>query len=80
MEKIQILFPEPQLKTLRTIAKRDDRPVSELVRSAVSFWIARSNTEEKDSVSETAPVYKCGKILVDADHLRDIANNSRENV
>lgn len=75
MEKLQILFPEPQLKILRGIAKRDDRPVSELVRSAVSFWIARYGAYETDTVLETAPVYHCGEILADADRLRNLANN-----
>ena len=78
MEKIQILFPEPQLKILRGIAKRDDRPVSELVRSAVSFWISRYGTYEEDTVLETAPVYHCGKIFADADQLRTLANIDRD--
>lgn len=78
MEKIQILFPEPQLKVLRGIAKRDDRPVSELVRSAVSFWIARNGNYETENVFEPPPVYNCGKILVDADLLRALANSDRD--
>ena len=78
MEKIQILFPEPQLKILRGIAKRDDRPVSELVRSAVSFWISRYGAYEENTVLETAPVYHCGKILADADQLRKLANIDRD--
>jgi len=78
MEKIQILFPEPQLKVLRGIAKRDDRPVSELVRAAVSFWIARNGLFEADNVSEPAPVYNCGEILVGPTLLRNLANNDRD--
>ena len=78
MEKIQILFPEPQLKILRGIAKRDDRPVSELVRAAVSFWITRNGIFEAENVSEHPPVYRCGKILVDPDQLRNFANSDRD--
>ena len=77
MEKIQILFPEPQLKVLRGMAKRDDRPVSELVRAAVSFWIDRNGVFEAENVSEPPPVYNCGKILVNADQLRNLANEDR---
>ena len=78
MEKIQILFPAPQLNKLRGIAERDDRPVSELVRSAVSFWLSRYEMDTDENVSETAPVYQCGKILADADQFRSIANSDRD--
>ena len=78
MEKIQILFPEPQLNMLRGIAKRDDRPVSELVRSAVNFWLSRYGTDIEDNVMEAAPVYNCGEILTSADKFRELANNSRD--
>ena len=80
MEKIQILFPEPQLKILRGLAKRDDRPVSELVRTAVSLWITRYGTDEKDYISEAAPVYQCGNILAEADQLRELSNSDRDNL
>ena len=78
MEKMQILFPEPQLKILRGIAKKNDRPVSELVRAAVSFWIARNGIFEAEIISEPPPVYHCGEILVNADKLRSLANGDRE--
>lgn len=77
MEKLQILFPEPQLRRLRGIAKRQDRPVSELVRNAVDLWLSRQGSGPIDSVSETPPVYNCGKISVDADRLRDYAYGER---
>ena len=41
MEKMQILFPEPQLSRLRQLSRAEDRPVSELIRSVVDFWLAR---------------------------------------
>ena len=78
MEKMQVLFPEPQLKILRGIAKKDDRSVSELIRAAVSFWIARNGIFEAENVSEPPPVYHCGEILVNADQLRGLANSDRE--
>jgi hypothetical protein len=42
MEKMQILFPEPQLRRLRQLSRTEDRPVSELIRSAEDFWLTRS--------------------------------------
>ena len=35
MQKIQILFPDPQMAMLRQLARVEDRPVSEIVRRAV---------------------------------------------
>ena len=80
MERLQILFPEPQLNKLRGIAKQEDRPVSELVRSAVEFWLSRHGANTTNSVSEAAPTYQCGDILVNADNFRDIANDDRNHL
>jgi len=77
MEKLQILFPEPQLMKLRALAKKQDRPVSELVRTAVDFWLTRQGEEVNDSVRESPPVYHCGEILTPAEHLRDLAYQGR---
>ena len=53
MQKFQILFPEPQLNKLREIAKQEDCPVSELVHSAVEFWLSRHGAYTTGNVSET---------------------------
>jgi hypothetical protein len=71
MEKLQILFPEPQLKRLRRIAEERDRPVSELIRSAVDAWLER-NPEGK-VVAESPPSYKGGGIRRPAEELREAA-------
>jgi len=70
MEKIQILFPQPQLDRLRNIAAARGRPVSELVRVAVAAWLERQ-ADSAGEVHEAPPVYHCGDILVSADSLRD---------
>ena len=80
IEKLQVLFPEPQLNKLRGIAKREDRPISELVRSAVDFWLSRHGAGDANNVSEAAAVYHCGDILVDTDKLRDLANDDRNHL
>jgi len=76
MEKLQILFPEPQLRRLRNLAQRQDRPVSELVRGAVDLWLDR-HSDETEIVREKAPSYHCGPILADSAELRELANEDR---
>jgi hypothetical protein len=79
MRKLQILFPEPQLRRLRQYAKSQDRPVSELVRIAVDAWLTRQGAEET-VVAEAPPVYRCGKVNTDASDLRDAAYDDRSHV
>jgi hypothetical protein len=76
MEKMQILFPEPQLARLRQAAKVMDRPVSELVRAAVDAWLA-ANAPTPALVRENPPVYGLGEISANADVLRDRAWEDR---
>jgi hypothetical protein len=76
MEKLQILFPEPQLYSLRKIARSQDRPVSELVRAAVDAWLVRHEPWVEE-VREDPPSYHCGKTLVRAEDLREVANEDR---
>jgi hypothetical protein len=76
MEKLQILFSEPQLRRLRSLARRQDRPVSELVRGAVDLWLDR-HADETEAVSEKASIHHCGSILADGADLRELANVDR---
>ena len=72
MEKMQILFPEPQLSKLRRAAKRRDRPVSELVRTAVDQYLERLS-DGSEEIGEAVPTYSCGRILKDPGALREAA-------
>ncbi|MFP4302885.1 MAG: hypothetical protein ACOC47_03370 [Alkalispirochaetaceae bacterium] len=74
---MQILFPEPQLSRLREIASSVDRPVSELVRNAVDFWLSRYGEGQFDTVCEEPPVYGCGEILTAPEELREKAYEER---
>jgi hypothetical protein len=78
MQKLQILFPEPQLRSLRRIARSQDRPVSELVRAAVDAWLQR-HEPWTDGVAEDPPTYHCGMVLVGPDQLREAAYEDRSN-
>lgn len=76
MEKMQILFPEPQLARLRQAAKVMDRPVSELVRAAVDAWLL-ANAPAPNRVREAPPTYGLGDINAGAPDLRDRAWEDR---
>lgn len=76
MEKVQILFPKPQLERLRRIAGARDRPVSELVRAAVDSWLERQG-DLPGEVREPPPTYNCGAILVPPEDLREAAYQDR---
>ncbi len=78
MEKMQILFPEPQLSRLRQLARAEDRPVSELIRSAVDFWLARRGEIPVEKAAEAPPVYGCGEILTGPSDLREAAYMDRQ--
>ncbi len=72
MEKLQILFPEPQLRRLRLAAQRQDRPVSELVRNAVEQWLDRGDARA-DEVREQPPTFALGPISIPASEMREAA-------
>lgn len=72
MEKMQILFPEPQLARLRHAARVLDRPVSELVREAVDAWL-EVHTPAPPSAPERPPLYGSGEISASAATMRDLA-------
>jgi hypothetical protein len=78
MQKMQILFPEPQLSRLRKISESLDRPVSELVRSAVEFWLSRYGEIQGNMMADPPPVYGCGAILTDSREFREMATEDRE--
>ena len=77
MQKMQILFPEPQLTRLKRIASAEDRPVSESVRGAVDFWLSRYGKAEADAAGDSPPTYGCGEILTPAAELREKARACR---
>jgi Arc/MetJ-type ribon-helix-helix transcriptional regulator len=72
MEKLQILFPEPQLRRLRALAQRQDRPVSELVRAAVDLWLSRT-ADDSASVREDPPIFHGGPIMIPSSEMREAA-------
>lgn len=69
MQKLQILFPDPQMRRMREVARRMDLPVSEIVRRATEGWLEKIPSNPK-SVREV-PVIQAGRCLMKADKMRD---------
>ena len=77
MQKLQILFPEPQLRRLREMAKKEDRPVSEIVRKAVDAWIEKKGPTTEAQRKKRIPTFRGGRVRVRAEEMRDIAYKDR---
>ncbi|RKX29175.1 MAG: hypothetical protein DRP71_16605 [Verrucomicrobia bacterium] len=74
MRKIQILFPEPQMKRLRELAKVEDRPVSEIVRRAVDRDLEQRAASLGLSPGRPPafPTFDGGKIQTDAGRMKEL--------
>ena len=77
MRKIQVLFPEPQLERLRDLARREDRPVSEVIRLAVDAWLAKAEPGKARALRPRIPVFHGGDITMPANRMRDTAHGDR---
>ena len=73
MRKIQILFPEPQLRRLREAARREDRPLSEIVRRAADAYLERLPSAGEWSRPPVVPVFDGGRILARPEDFREAA-------
>ena len=75
MQKMQILFPDPLMAKIRSLSEKEDRPVSEIVRRAVEYWLERSSMIRQDTdsnIKKKIPVFDGGPIIADSGSLRDI--------
>lgn len=79
MQKLQVFFPEPQLRKLRKLSREQDRPISELVRIAVDYWLDRQAEQKESEVKETPPAFSCGNIRIEAEELRDMVYDTTGN-
>jgi hypothetical protein len=77
MQKIQILFPDPQMRRLREAAAVEDRPISEVVRRATESWLDRRATARKTGTAVTVPTFHGGRIKAAASTLRNLAWEER---
>lgn len=70
MDKLQILFPEQQLTAMRRLASKQQKPVSEVVRTAVAIYLKK---HARSNVRKDPPVFHAGKIRVSPAKLRESA-------
>jgi hypothetical protein len=77
MKKMQILFPEPQLERLRKVAKRVDKPVSEIVRRATEEFLDRLPPSLVQHADLELPVFNGGRTLVPPERFRESAYGER---
>lgn len=68
MQKLQVLFPDPTMARLRAVAAQEDRPLSELIRSAVDRFLERKPPKQPEGAD--LPTFSGGKILVGAGDLK----------
>lgn len=69
MQKIQILFPDPMMERMREVAKREDVPVSEIVRKAMAMWLDRFPSQE--AKVKRVPVIDAGRCLLDSEAMKE---------
>lgn len=74
MQKMQILFPEPQMKRLRDLARIEDRPISEIVRRAVERDLEQrtGRLHQKSPDPPAFPTFDGGAIKADAAEMKEI--------
>lgn len=79
MQKIQILFPDPQMASLRKLAKLEDKPVSEIVRRAVEREIEqRSGLLQRSASAPVFPTFDGGVVLTPASELKSVIYGDEE--
>mgnify|MGYP003336073898 CR=1 FL=1 len=71
MQKIQVLFPDPVMERLRSVARQQDRPVSELVRRAVDRLLEQTPAHVPKQPARF-PTFRGGGVLVEAGRLKDV--------
>ena len=80
MRKVQILFPEPLLKRLREVARREDRPLSEVVRRAAEAHLERLPSGPRRPGGLRVPVFDGGRVLAGPEDFRELAYAERASV
>lgn len=77
MQKIQILFPDPVMERLRSVARQQDRPVSELVRRAVDRLLEQMPVTPPLRAARF-PTFHGGGVKVAAADLKDLLHGAEE--
>ena len=71
MKRIQVLFPEPMLERLKSISKADDRPLSEIVRRCVEYWLDRLPPPVNRQKKKQFPYFDGGEVRIEPKRMRE---------
>jgi hypothetical protein len=77
MQKIQVLFPKPQMERLRRAARMEDRPISEIIRRATEEYLDKAPSASRQDSATSLPVFDGGRTLADTALFRDLAWSDR---
>jgi hypothetical protein len=77
MQKIQVLFPKPQMERLRAVARMEDRPISEIIRRATEEYLDKTPSTPRQDPAAALPVFDGGKTLAESRLFRDLAWSDR---
>jgi hypothetical protein len=80
MQKIQILFPDPDMALLRETAEAMDRSISDIVRTATEAWLLSRPRLARKRVRQEVPVFRGGETRIGAETMREIAWEDRNRV
>lgn len=77
MQKMQILFPDPQMARLRELARLEDRPVSEIVRRAVERDLDQRGVrlQARSAPGTRFPTFDGGRVRVPANRMKAILHD-----
>ncbi len=70
MKKVEIHFPDPVMRKMKSVAKKIDIPVSEVLRISVENQLERYPDGFEEGKLEV-PVVNAGKCLLPTDRIRD---------
>jgi hypothetical protein len=74
LEKLQVLFPVGSMRRLRELAKREDRPMSEIVRSATEDWL--NSQPAGPAWIGPVPTFDLGIRITDPETLKELLYSS----
>ena len=60
------------MSRLRAAAKREDRPISDIVRRATDAWLDKLSEDFEKGREIEDPTFRGGKTLVAPENLRDV--------
>ena len=77
MQKIQVLFPKPQMDRLRQLSRTEDRPIRDIIRRATEECLDKAPDGSRQDSAAPLPVFDGGRTLAESALFRDLAWTDR---